>query len=250
LSYEEAKIYDFFAQDLASGVDIVDHESYYTLIDSRRKGILKRWLSHKRGIFLDYGCGTGIASSTLVKIGREVIAFDISPKVVAITKKMCNVPVVVADAHNLPFKNQVFSTICITGVLHHILDLDTVFDEIRRCAKDVICINEPSTTPSLLPIGFARRFFSVIHLNRWLNPPRSWLGSRYERPLNPDQLVQLCETRGFRVIKIRFFNHIPFLHLFLSERIRKFIFRFLISNKTGTHVEIIARSKMDKRGKI
>jgi ubiquinone/menaquinone biosynthesis C-methylase UbiE len=36
--------------------------------------------------FLDYGCGTGIVSTVLSKMNREVVAFDISTKMAAITK--------------------------------------------------------------------------------------------------------------------------------------------------------------------
>lgn len=203
-------------------------------------------------LFLDYGCGTGVASRTLIKTGRKVVAFDISWKMVSITKETCGVPVIVADALNLPFKNQAFSTICITGVLHHILDLETAFDEIRRCTKDVLCINEPSITESLFLVKLLIRiFFWIIGLNKALHmraPYKTFLyrGSKYERPLDPNELIQLCKSHGFEILRIRFFNHIPLVHLFLKERIRKHIFKFLISNKRGTHVEIIARLKRQK----
>ncbi|MCK4251005.1 class I SAM-dependent methyltransferase [candidate division WOR-3 bacterium] len=106
------------------------------------------WAKKFQEPFLEYGCGTGVASVVLAEMNREVVAFDISTKMAAITKnKVPSAQVVVADALNLPFKDRSFPTICITGVLHHILDLDGAFDEICRCAKDVICINEPSTSP-------------------------------------------------------------------------------------------------------
>lgn len=195
-------------------------------------------------LFLDYGCGTGVASRTLIKTGRKVVAFDISRKMVSIAKETCGVPVIVADAFNLPFKNQAFSTICITGVLHHILDLETAFDEISRCAKDVLCINEPSITESLFLVKLISIFFWMIDLNNMRMQKRfSWRASRYERPLDHNELIQLCKSHGFEILRIRFFNHIPLIHLFLNERIRKHIFKFLISNRKGTHVEIIARLK-------
>lgn len=120
------------------------------------------WGKRFNKLFLDYGCGTGIASCTLADIGCKVVAFDISPKMAAITKQKCNVPVVVADAFNLPFKNQAFSTFCITGVLHYLLDWDSAFDEICRCAKDVICINEPSATPPILPVKLIHTFLQAV----------------------------------------------------------------------------------------
>lgn len=194
-------------------------------------------------LFLDYGCGTGTASRVLTNIGREVVAFDVSSKMCAITKKTCKVPVVVADAFNLPFKDKVFSTICITGVLHHILDLNSAFKEIKRVAKDVICINEPSMPQS----PFVMKLFNIYHystLRRIFSSSCSttkYKGSRYERALDANELIRLCKKFGFHIIRIRFFTHIPVLHLFLSEKIRKYIFAGLISAKKGTHIEIIAR---------
>lgn len=111
-----------------------------------------KWGRRFHELFLDYGCGSGVNSQILASLGRKVVASDISRGMVKITKQKCNVPVVVADALSLPFKNKAFSTICITGVLHHILDLNRAFDEISRCAKEVVCIEEPTTKgiPSLV----------------------------------------------------------------------------------------------------
>jgi hypothetical protein len=68
-------------------------------------------------------------------------------------------------------------------------------------------------------------------------------GSIYERPLDPAEMVRLLEAHDFKIISIRYFNHIPFLRLFLPEKIRKFIFQVLIHPRKGTHVEIIAKRR-------
>ena len=208
------------------------------------------WANKFQEPFLDYGCGTGVASVVLAGMNRKVVAFDISTKMAAITKnKVPDAQVVVADALNLPFKDRSFPTICITGVLHHILDLDGVFGEICRCAKDVVCINEPSTSPPRIIIKLIRGF---IHTLTPLIRPvyygikRKKLsqivhGSIYERPLDPAEMTELLESHGFQIIGVRYFNHVPFLHLFLAEQIRRYIFQVLIHPKKGTHVEIIAR---------
>lgn len=121
------------------------------------------WAKKFHEPFLDYGCGTGVVSTVLSKINREVVAFDISSKMAVITKnKVPDAHVVVADALNLPFKDRSFPTICITGVLHHILELDGAFDEICRCAKDIVCINEPSTSPPYNP-KIDSRFYSYTY---------------------------------------------------------------------------------------
>ena len=204
--------------------------------------------------FLDYGCGTGVASTILAEMNRKVVAFDISPKMASITKaKVPDVQVVVADALNLPFKDKAFSSICITGVLHHILDLDRAFEEISRCAGDIVCINEPSTTPPRGVVKLIKAFIRVVTpivkpiyymvRNRKKSASNSYGGSIYERPLDPAELKRLLESRGFQIISERYFNHIPFLHLILPEWARRYIFGVLIHPTRGTHMEIIAKKK-------
>ena len=68
-------------------------------------------------------------------------------------------------------------------------------------------------------------------------------GSIYERPLDSAEMIGLLESHDFQIIGVRYFNHIPYLHLFLPEKIRKYIFKVLIHPKKGTHVEIIAMRK-------
>ena len=213
------------------------------------------WAKKFHEPFLDYGCGTGVASIVLARMNRKVVAFDISPNMLAITRsKVPDVQVVVADALNLPFKDRSFPTICITGVLHHILDLDAAFAEICRCAKDVVCINEPSTTPPHIIVRLIKPFIRIatpvarpiyyILKNRGKKGSQMrYSGSIYERPLDPSELKELLRSHSFEIIGERYFNHIPFLHLFLPEQIRRYIFQALIHPKKGTHVEIIAMRK-------
>lgn len=211
------------------------------------------WAKRFQEPFLDYGCGTGVASRVLAEMNRKVVAFDISPRMASITRtKVPYAHVIVADALNLPLKDRAFPTICITGVLHHILDLNRAFDEICRCGQDTICINEPSTTAPYIvvrlinvlihaAIPLVRPIYYLMRNKVKRSSESRYRCSAYERPLDPIELRQLLESRGFRVISARFFNHIPFMHLFLPEQIRRALFRALIHPEKGTHVEIIAR---------
>lgn len=210
------------------------------------------WAKVCPGLFLDYGCGTGVISQVLSAMGCHVIAFDISPNMVALAREKTKVPVLIADGLNLPFKDQAFSTICINGVLHHILDLDRAVDEICRCTKNAICLHEASTTSPCFPIDIIlrlnRRLVSIDRFNksrftclfRKVTNRNFVMGSEHERPLDPNQLVRLLKGHGFEVVKIRFHTHIPYIHLFLPERIRKYIHGALISSTKGNSVEIIA----------
>lgn len=204
------------------------------------------------GLFLDYGCGTGVVSRFLVHVGLEVVAFDFSKKMCKITKA-CNVPVVVADALNLPFREKSFSTVCISGVLHHIYDLERALEELCRVSRHFICIDEISTTSPRLIIRFIqlfvqflqslrKRMFTKSVIKGW----RVYKASEYERSLNPKDLAHFFEKNGFRVVQMRFFNDIPLSYLFLPDNVRKYIFAALISSKGGSDMEIIAK-RVEKR---
>jgi len=74
--------------------------------------------------------------------------------------------------------------------------------------------------------------------------------SKYERPIDPRVLVQLSEKYGFRLVQVRYFNHIPLLHEFFSERFRRRLFSALISSKNGTDAEIIVASSPVAGGRV
>lgn len=236
--YERA-LSDAGAEDYEKGEWLLEHKYF----------VSARWGRKFDGLFLDYGCGTGLVSRNLIAVGREVIATDISRNMCRIAKKIHMVPVVVADGLNLPFRDHAFSVICISGVLHHIpQQLEKAFTEIGRCSSNAICIIEPSTTsPHMLlrPILFLNKVFSwLLYQLVYKRKSGKYTFSIFEGPLRPEKLKTLCEKQGFKVSELRFFNHIPKLHIFLSERIRKYLTKKLISLSHGTDVEIIAKREM------
>lgn len=200
------------------------------------------WGKKFSGPFLDYGCGTGVVSQILRATGQEIVALDISREMVSIAKKH-NVPTIVAEALHLPFKNKVFSTICISGVLHHIGNLNDAFNELDRCAKEAICVIEPSTNLNFLA-RFIRISFIIFSSLYSLLPHtiHTYVGSVYERDISLDQITRLFRKHSFNFQKIRFFTHIPLFKLrrFFPEKIRYYLIRSLISSKRGNIMEIIA----------
>jgi SAM-dependent methyltransferase len=233
--YERA-ISDAGAEDYE--LTIVDQNEIY-----HKHFIASNWAKDFSGLFLDYGCGTGIVSRILKAEGHEVVGLDISRGVVTITKNL-GVPVVVGDVLHLPFKEKTFTVVCVAGVLHHILDLKGAFGELDRCTKHAILINEPSTNIGLL-----------IRLLRFFYPPLAdsgvrdttvqdskYHGSKYERPLNPDYLTQILQKHGFKINKIRFYTHVPkrIGRFYINEKIRYYLIAALFSKKKGNHMEIVA----------
>jgi ubiquinone/menaquinone biosynthesis C-methylase UbiE len=163
---------------------------------------------------------------------------------VTITKNL-GVPVVVGDALHLPFKEKAFAVVCIAGVLHHIQDLKGAFDELDRCTRRALCINEPAANIGFL-IRLLRFLLNIGSPIRWLVQSvrdTTYQGSKYERPLNPDYLIQILQKHGFRINKIRFYTHVPKLSLgrfYINEKIRYYLIAALFSKKKGNHMEIVA----------
>lgn len=231
----EMFLHDSAAEDYEKGVKewIIEHKYF----------ISAQWGRMFNGLFLDYGCGTGLVTRFLLQSKREVVGLDISRNMCKITKKLWGVQVVAGDCLNLPFKNDAFDVICISGVLHHFPNqLKIAFSEIGRCSKKAVCIVEPSaTSPPLIlrPILFLYKGYKWI-LNRLYRYTRGkYTYSIFERPLNPNIIIQFCIRKGFTISKVRFFNHIPFT-TFLPENLRKQIICSMISPIRGTDVEIIA----------
>ncbi len=205
----------------------------------------RSWAKRFNEPFLDFGCGTGLASAVYEQMGKQVVGFDASRGMLQFARRRCHT-LVLADALHLPFRDKAFSTTCVTGVLHHILDLDGAFAEMARCTKEVICINEPTPKHSVVMHIILLMVYGVSitrKLKRRLTRDSIGKGeyhSRYERPLDPKELVQLCNKYGFKVAQVRYFNHIPMLHEFFSEKVRGSLFAKLVSSKNGTDSEIIA----------
>lgn len=206
------------------------------------------WANRFSEPFLDFGCGVGVASEVFERLGKQVVAFDASREMLRFAKRRSSVPLVLADALNLPFRDKVFSTTCIVGVLHHIQNLDGAFSEIARCTEGVVCMNEPCPRPSfvmrviLLAVYCVQVFQRKIGFRRKGSVVKGEYKSRYERPLDPRMLIRLAKKNGFELAQLRYFNHIPLLNEFLSEKSRIRLFSALISSKNGTDAEIVVAS--------
>jgi len=212
---------------------------------TKTKIITLGWAKKFSGPFLDYGCGTGQVSSSLVKKHSDVFAFDISSNSVRINVKKNKVQAIVADLFYLPFKEKSFRTICINGVMHHVIDLETAFDEVTRISSDFICISEPCII-NYYPIWwmFIRKsivvfsFLLKILIGDLSKLRKFSVGSKYERSLDPMLLIKLLEKSGFYLIYKKFYTDVDVL---MDGKIKRIITRYFISNKKGTHFEICAR---------
>ena len=85
--------------------------------------------------FLEVGCGMGeLAERVQKELGAQVVAVDISPRMVELTKAR-GVDVHLADVQTLPFADGAFDCVAANWVLYHVPDLDRALSELERVLR-------------------------------------------------------------------------------------------------------------------
>ena len=85
--------------------------------------------------FLDVGCGMGeLAERVQKELGAEVVAVDISPRMVELTKAR-GIDVRLADVQSLPFGDGEFDCVAANWVLYHVPDVDRGLSELERVVR-------------------------------------------------------------------------------------------------------------------
>jgi ubiquinone/menaquinone biosynthesis C-methylase UbiE len=84
---------------------------------------------------LDVGVGTGRFAEPLSRIGFEIVGIDLSRKMMAKARQKGVQSLILADAHNMPFKDGSFDASMIVHVLHLIPDWLKVAREMGRVTK-------------------------------------------------------------------------------------------------------------------
>ena len=121
-------------------------------IDTLQKIAIQKALSEgKKGIIIDFGCGSGRFSDLLSQYCQFLVGLEITPQMVEITKnesKNSNVGFVLYDGLNLPLKENKADLLVSINVFQYIMDdfeLEKVLKEIRKCLKpqgELVCIEQ------------------------------------------------------------------------------------------------------------
>jgi SAM-dependent methyltransferase len=84
---------------------------------------------------LDVGCGTGeLAERIQQELGADVIALDISPRMVDLTRSR-GVEAVLGDVRQLPFPDGEFDCVAAARILYHVPDLEQGISELARVLR-------------------------------------------------------------------------------------------------------------------
>ncbi|MEM2995745.1 MAG: methyltransferase domain-containing protein [Candidatus Bathyarchaeia archaeon] len=103
------------------------------------EAVLENLAVEKPALVLDVGCGTGILFSYVAEKADAIVGLDISRKILFQAKKRAknfgNTHLVLADADNMPFKENVFTHVFGVTLLQNMPKPLKTLMEIRRAAR-------------------------------------------------------------------------------------------------------------------
>ncbi len=104
-------------------------------VNKRRATLIRRCMG-KSGIVLDVGCGFGIYSRFLEKLGDSVVGVDASKRMVLEGKTHDkNLTLVAGDGELLPFRKNAFDAVLCMGTLIYSRDRKAFLCELNRVTK-------------------------------------------------------------------------------------------------------------------
>jgi ubiquinone/menaquinone biosynthesis C-methylase UbiE len=131
---------------------------------------LKNVRIEKEGLILDVGCGTGILFDHVADEADGIIGLDFSKKCLLQAKErirnrqLRNVQLILADADNMPFHNEVFNRVFAMTILQNMPSPVETLAEIKRVSR-----NDAFFVVSGLKRIFSKKGFERLLKNSQLN---------------------------------------------------------------------------------
>ncbi|MBN1537139.1 MAG: class I SAM-dependent methyltransferase [Anaerolineales bacterium] len=203
---------------------------------------------------LEIGCGAGVWTANLSRLGARVYHLDLSPDIVLSANRLANSDRAIglcADMNFLPFPDSAFDLVFGSMVLHHATDHTWLGKEICRVIEpggNAVFHENSSRNPILM---LAR---STL-VGRWGIPKHSSPG---EHPLQPGEIAQVGEA--FEAYHIYFarmvFLQMAVKYLFkretgglyrISRRVDRWIYRWLSFMRPLSYYQIL---DFEKSGQV
>ncbi len=215
---------------------------------------------------LDYGCGTGQASRILGRYCRPLFAVDISAA--SVKKNVADNGVLgcVANGLYLPFKDHAFDVVCLSGVLHHILDLARAAGEITRVSAGYVFVSDimPGSSPALrrswrYPGAVPKLLYgswAVLWLTnravrriggkalaglRMPKPAKTGVPSRFEKRIAAGTAEKLFLDNGFVRERLQYWTNLRFPG---DPILKRWATLALVNEIIGTHFEFVFRRNL------
>jgi 2-polyprenyl-6-hydroxyphenyl methylase/3-demethylubiquinone-9 3-methyltransferase len=157
---------------------------------------------------IDVGCGGGLMSEALTRLGASVVAIDAEAQSIAIARAHAAdtglaIDYRVAVPEAIAAEGQAFDAVVTMEVIEHVADLSAFFQAIRRLVHDdgaliVATLNRTFKSLALAKIG-------AEYLLRWVPPgTHDW-----RKFVKPSELATLCRDHGFILCDLSGFRYDP-----------------------------------------
>jgi len=171
-----------------------------------------------KGRVLDFGCGNGSFTYMVSKYCDSIYGIDCSS--IAIDKAKKAYPKIgfqiLGGNNKLPYDDESFDAIFIIDVLEHILDIETLLEEVSRVLKPgghLLITTSQLTRLKLFIIA-------LISLDKYFYPT-----SPHIRYFTRNSLASLLNRKGFEVIRYKknrtYFGFIPQGQMVVTSKIDK-----------------------------
>ncbi|MFN7951549.1 MAG: class I SAM-dependent methyltransferase [bacterium] len=145
--------------------------------------------------FLDLGCGYGIMSVLLARRGVRVTALDLSPKLVEVTKRLCErngvadrVEARVGSAEQIELADQSVDAVAGTKILHHV--------NVGVTSREVYRILKPGGIGVFWEPTYKNPLFDFMNRLTRAIPNFPIAGTRYEHALSRGEIATMGEIFG------------------------------------------------------
>jgi ubiquinone/menaquinone biosynthesis C-methylase UbiE len=189
LAQDKQKEIAFFDGHAAEdSYDVFASESSKRLIETCTR--LAGWKPGTR--VADLGCGSGVFTELLHRLGYDAVGLDISPKLIALGRtKYPKVEFLEGDVEHLPFPSSSLDGVLLSGLVHHFPDPSICTAEVFRALK-----------PGGSFVAFdPNRMNPFMYLYRDRSSPfYSPVGvTENERPVLAHQISGVFQRAGFKV---------------------------------------------------